>query len=219
MKHIPPILLDFYHRSVTKQVDASRGTVITQEGVIKLSPKQKWMKFKAVQQISADQVAFCWRAKFKMASLIPGSVVDEFKEGKGKLEAKILGVIPVARARGDKIDQAEIQRYLAEIPWCPAAIVENSSLCFAQKSDHCVRIWAFDEKNYVDLVFNSDGDICQAKTAARYQGEQPMPWEGHFSDYQNFDGIRAPSTGKVQWNTADGPFIYWKGQLTSLQLT
>lgn len=219
MKDIPPILLDYYHKSVPKTAGGTRGTVITQEGVIRLSPKKKWMKFKATQRISAKRVEFSWQAKFKMASIFPGSVVDAYIDGAGRLDAKILGFIPVAHARGDNVDQSEIQRYLAEIPWCPAAIVENSSLRFKQKSDNCVCVWAFDEKNYVDLVFNSAGDICQANTAARYQGEKPVPWQGEFADYQTYEGVRAPSSGVVQWNESNGAFIYWQGKLTSLTLT
>ena len=140
MDNLPNILLDFYEKAVSQHPQPMVGTTFKQAGEIRLSPDRSWMKFTATQSMSAHKVDFCWHAKFKMASFIPGSVVDAYQNGMGRLDAKIFGLIPVAHARGPNVDQGEIQRYLAELPWCPGAIITNKALNYKQISDHIVRV-------------------------------------------------------------------------------
>jgi hypothetical protein len=44
------------------------------------------------------------------------------------------------------------------------------------------------------------------------------PWAGRFSDYAVVGGIRIPTRGEVRWELPDGPFTYWRGTITSIEL-
>lgn len=190
--------------------------LLHQRGEIRLGPARDWIPFTAEQRIQATTTAFVWHARFKMAPLLTGVVEDAFEDGRGRLDAKIWGVFPVAHGRGPEVDRGEAQRYLAELPWCPLAFWYNPELRFEQLDASTVRVWVFDETTYVDLVFDDAGDIVGGRTQTRNRGDNVEPWEGVFSDYRNFGSIRAPARGHVAWNPPDGEFEYWRGEVTDL---
>ncbi len=217
MMNIPDIISAYCNRAILDPSAECMDTVFEQKGQMRLAPERKWMPFKAQQYACAHRVEFCWQAQFKMAPLLFGSVVDAFQNGSGRLDAKMWGVVPIARGRGADIDHGEIQRYLAELVWCPMAFLHNPQLCYRQFSETLVRVWAFDEDVYVDLKFNHEGDIVGARTTTRVRDNTPQPWAGRFYDFKTFAGIRAPSKGEVWWETPAGPFVYWRGSITSLE--
>ena len=174
------------------------------------------MPFSAEQSLSAVDTEFVWHARFKMAPLVTGVVEDAYVDGRGRLDAKIWGVLPVAHARGLDVDRGEAQRYLAELVWCPMAWLHNPGLQYRVLADDRVRVWVHDHDTYVDYLFDEHGDIVGARTETRSRGDEVQPWEGRFSDFRDFGGIRAPSRGEVWWTTPEGPFVYWQGQVLSL---
>jgi hypothetical protein len=216
VSEVPSLLLDYYRRCVPDPPAEPRGTVFEQTGEIKLDPARPWTPFAAEQTHSAERVEFVWRARFKMAPLVTGVVEDAYEDGAGRLDAKLWSLVRIAHARGPEVDRGEAQRYLAELAWCPMAIVHNDELEFAQTADDVVRVWAGDEETYVDLAFDSNGDIAGAR-AVRPRDPDLTPWEGRFTHYRDFGGIRAPSKGEVHWELEDGPFVYWRAEITSLR--
>lgn len=213
---IPTLLAQYVKRAVPDPLAAPSGTVLHQRGEIRLDPQRDWMPFTAEQTLAASRTEFVWHARFKMAPLVTGVVEDAFENGEGRLDAKIWGMIPVAHARGIEVDRGERQRYLAEMAWCPLAFVHNAELHFEELGDRRVRVWVADPQTYVDLRFDEAGDIVAASTNTRSRGEDVQPWEGRFSDYRDFGGIRAPSRGEVSWFPAQGEFLYWRAEILDL---
>lgn len=216
---IPDRILAAYRRAVPDPPPEPRDVLLEQEGEIRLGPDKPWMPFTAEQRGFTTETGFLWHARVKMAPLVTCVVEDAFEDGHGRLDAKVFGLVPVARARGPEVDRGEVQRYLAELPWCPAALVANPALRFREMSDGPIRVWVGDdEDSWVDLAFDGEGDVVAASTTTRARGDQgeTQPWEGRFSDYRDFGGIRAPARGEVGWLTPQGPYLYWRGEVTSL---
>lgn len=46
----------------------------------------------------------------------------------------------------------------------------------------------------------------------------PTPWAGTYGDYAIVGGVRVPTRGEVRWELPDGPFVYWRGTIASLEL-
>jgi hypothetical protein len=40
---------------------------------------------------------------------------------------------------------------------------------------------------------------------------------GSFGDYVELGGVRVPGSGEVSWDLPEGPFTYWRGEVTSLE--
>jgi hypothetical protein len=42
------------------------------------------------------------------------------------------------------------------------------------------------------------------------------PFVGTFGEYVELGGIRVPGSADVSWELPEGPFTYWRGEVTSL---
>lgn len=212
---LPALLQRHLHRCLgdVEPIEAT-GSVIEQSGEMRLAQDGRWVPFTAEQWFQADDVAFRWHARVKMAPLVTAVVEDAYQGEHGTLDAKIWGVLPVAHAEGLEIDRGEIQRYLAELPWNPLALVRNPRLRFGEGSDGPVRVWCNDPATHVDLRFDDAGDVVGTFTRTRSKdGGECHPWEGVFSDYRSLGGVRLPTRAEVSWHLPTGRFVYFRGRV------
>jgi hypothetical protein len=70
----------------------------------------------------------------------------------------------------------------------------------------------------VRLIFE-DGDIAriEADDRPRTAGRRIVPtrWEGCGGDYREIEGCHVPTRAAVIWLLDDGPFEYWRGEVTA----
>jgi hypothetical protein len=142
----------------------------------------------------------------------------------GEMRARLLGLVPVMRARGRQVAEGEAIRYLAELAWVPQAMLANRRLEWRELDARSVEVATRVGSTRVALrlEFDAAGDLVGAATDARPRTEGqkivPTPWAGSYSEFAAFDGIRVPTRADVRWELADGPFTYWRGRLTSFEL-
>jgi hypothetical protein len=72
------------------------------------------MHFRAIHHIAVDRVAFSWEARFPLLGPLSVNVVDEYADGGGNLEVRLLG-LPLQRDRGPETVAGKAMRYLAEL--------------------------------------------------------------------------------------------------------
>ncbi len=215
-----PALIDAFIRRVVADPSATSTPVLLhQRGEMRLSPERGWSPFTAEQVIDPRQTRFVWHARIKMAPLVTAVVDDAYENGRGRLDAKLWGIFSVAHERGPEIDRGEALRYLAELPWCPTALLHNPDLRFRQIDDATVRVWVGDETTRVDLTFDADGLICRSSSDTRVRDGKAEPWIGEFANYRDFGPFRAPSQGRVRWHPEGNPFEYWRGEVTAIEPT
>lgn len=187
-------------------------------------PGGRWLRFTAVEEFAVHEVAFSWRARFQILPFVSLRVVDGYASGQGLLEARLLGLLPVMRARGQDVLQGEVLRYLAELAWVPQAMLANHQLEWRGLDERSVEVSTRvgPARAAVRLVFDEAGDIVGASCDARpyLDGKRsvPRPWAGNFRDYAMLGGVRVPTHGEVRWELPEGPFTYWRGTVTSLDL-
>jgi Family of unknown function (DUF6544) len=132
--------------------------------------------------------------------------------------------VPATRAGGVEVAKGEAMRYLAELAWVPHAIVANRELEWREIDDQSVEVATHvaSSRVAVRLHFDPAGDIARASAAARPRmvGKRLIdtPFRGSFGDYQVLGGLRVPTTAEVAWELPDGPFPYFRGRLTQLEL-
>ena len=177
--------------------------------------------FTATEELAVDRVAFAWRARFPLLGPVSMRVIDAYDGTNGRLKVSVLGM-PVQRKGGPGLARGEAFRYLAEIAWVPQAILANRQLSWREVDGQTVELATRvdDEPIAVRLVFNDAGDIVQtiAERPRLEAGNATTTWIGEYADYQRLDGIRLPTRGEVRWELPDGPFVYWRGTVTSLNL-
>jgi hypothetical protein len=206
---------------VLPSAEAPRRVRLEQTGEMVRRPGEKPLAFTAVQEYATDMVDFEWRAAFGPNRLVRLSVVDGFSEGVGWLTARVWGLIPVVRSAGPEVDRGEAMRYLAELPWVPHAIRSNPELSWRGLEDGSAEVSTLvgGRAASIQLSFDEAGLIRGAAgIRPRLAGTTAIetPFAGRFGDYVELGGIRIPGSGEVSWELPEGPFTFWRGEVTSL---
>jgi hypothetical protein len=218
---IPEIVKAFAHRAGGRVNGASVVRVV-QSAEMKLQADQPFFRIDAVQLSGTRDPGFVWDARGSMASVIPIRVVDSYVAGKGWLEARIAGSIPVANATGAAVSKGEAMRFLAEFTWNPDSLVNAAGLTWRQLDDATVEVTMLTEGGpaTVRLLFDAAGDIVGIEADDRQMGTEtdspPTRWIGRFRDYASIGAYRVPRFGEVAWVLPAGEFVYWRGEILSL---
>jgi hypothetical protein len=218
----PLLVEDYAVRALDASTPAPARVRLLQTGEMWMKPGGRALRFSAVEELSVDEVAFTWRANVRVAPQVSMHVVDQYRDGKGLLRGSLLG-IPVLRARGAETDEAEAMRYLAELAWVPHAVQLNRGLEWHEVEDDIVEVSApvGRERVAVRLRFDAKGDILAVLAQRpRINGRHFVEsrWVAVFSGYDELGGIRIPTRAEVRWELPDGPFTYWIGEVTAVDL-
>ena len=200
-----------------------RQVRITQRGEMWLKPDGRAMAFTAIQSFAVERVAFAWHARFPLLGPLALQVVDDYADGDGKLEVRVLG-IPVQRQRGPETTAGEALRYLAELPFVPHAIAHNRELRWRELEERCVEVATEVDGQLltVDLELDADGDIAGVSSQMRQRkvGDEwvATEWGGRYGDYRMLGAIRMPTAAEAYWELPEGRYVYWRATVTSAQL-
>jgi hypothetical protein len=219
-----PVALEPFIERALRDLDTMPRRVRTRQvGEMWLKPGARPKRFTAVQEYAVDQVAFVWRASFKIAGFATLRVVDRFRRGQGTLEARLFGSIPLSREKGAAVSEGQAFRYLGELPWVPQAFLGNREIELRQLDAKHVEAAtdAGGTRVALTIELSDDGDIAGVSAAARPRLKdkgKPTPWAGSFSDYAELSGVRLPTKAEVRWDLPEGPFTYWRGEIQALEL-
>jgi Family of unknown function (DUF6920) len=201
--------------------EAASRVRLTQRGDMVQKPDGRRLEFTAVEQLEVGHVEFEWRASFGTNPFVRVRVTDLYRDGEGLLIARVWGLVPATRNTGPETDRGEAMRYLAELPWVPYAMSANRELSWRQLDDGEVEVSTLvgGIAASVRLAFDESGLVKRASAMRpRVSGGAwvDTPWVGEFGDYVEVGGIRVPASAEVSWELAEGPFTYWRGEVTSL---
>lgn len=75
----------------------------------------------------------------------------------------------------------------------------------------------------LEFSFDSAGDVATVYSGARPRRSGARyvstPWEGHFSDYGERDGLRVPYRGEMGWYVDDAWACVWRARIADAQYT
>jgi len=201
-----------------------RATWMRQQGEMRFAPDRPWLLFEAEQWFEGNGIDFRWLARVRMAPLVSARVIDSFERGRGALTAKVLGVIPVARARGPAAHKGEALRGLAELPWRPFAFRDAPCFAWEAVGPAMLRVTFNDGITKAAVEFEVDGEGrvlgAAASSRPRQVGKSVVgtTWSGAFAEYRTFDGLRVPTVAEVTWHLPEGPFTYWRGRVVEFRV-
>lgn len=195
---------------------------LKQQGFMRTKPgQQKWMRTEAEQYFTIDRPAFIWKVRMNMAPLITVTGRDKFVNGKGGMTIKLLSLVTMVNEAGPKIDQAALQRWLAEICWFPSAAL--SPYIKWEDVDSLSAKATLSYKNVTGSVifyFNEESEIIKC-TADRYKENTPdaplEKWMITVIKSGLFDGIKIPTEMEVAWQLKEGDFTWYKIELTDVE--
>lgn len=219
---LPPVVVRWLEQALPAERPCPALVRLDQAFEMRLREGGRWSPGTAVHLAAGGHPGFAWFGHVQLAPLLGVHVYDALVAGEGFLDARLWGVVPIARARGAAATRGELQRYLAELPWTPSAVLTNPELRWDQVGERTVDVSATlgAVEGSVSLEFGEDGLPTGGFAAARPRTEGTLvverPWRGVFSEYRERRGMLLPAHGEVAWQL-DGEWSpYWRGTVTDI---
>ncbi|WP_340152923.1 DUF6544 family protein [uncultured Marivirga sp.] len=195
---------------------------LVQELQLKLKPEQaNWNNGTAEQYFTVQPPAFNWNINAEMNSILRVVGRDEFVDGEGEMIIRLLSLIPVATAKNDeKIDQASLQRYLAEIVWFPSASL-SQYIKWETIDDYSARATMEYKgtKGSGEFHFDRNGNF-EKFVAMRYQDindANPTEWSVRATKIEEKNGIKIPVECEASWKVENARWTWLKLKITDIQ--
>lgn len=195
---------------------------IVQKAELKMSPDQEeWLRATAVQYSVMDPPSFIWTVDVYLNRFIYFKGRDKFSEGKGAMLIKVNSLFNVVNEKGDKLDEATIQRFLGEMVWFPSLAVSRT-VAWQQINDTA----ALATMSYLGtrgsgtFYFNRQGDFVKF-SAMRYMGndknDERKEWILTVYGYKTFQGIKVPASMSAAWKLPEGDWTWLKLEIEDIK--
>jgi len=195
---------------------------LMQSGELRLNPDQSWSNVKAEQYVNTETPAFLWRVNMKVFSVLPVVGRDKYVDGRGDMEIKLASLIPVVNeSSNEKLDQAALQRYLAEICWYPTAAL-NPYIDWEGIDNQTAKATMEygSTSGSVTFQFTEGGDL-EKISAMRYRGsaetDEKKEWFGEIRETKVINGIRMPTKIDISWVLDGQVFTWYRFEVTDLE--
>jgi hypothetical protein len=196
-----------------------RTVHLKQIGDMRQQPGEKWIPLVAEQYFTTTPHAFLWHGTMRPFPFFWMTGTDRFSGGHGTMRIKLLSMIPMPLARGPKMDQGELQRYLGEIIWFPTAWLSND-IAWQAIDDHSAQATLHEPgiTGSIVLHVNEQGQLTLV-TAQRHMGKEGIltPWSIQLDEYREVGGMLIPTVFEVTWHPATGDFTWFRGQIIEIE--
>ena len=183
---------------------------------------QRWLPFEAEHIVVPPATTFVWNARVRIAPLLHVRVRDALIEGRGSGHVSFMSVFKVAAdADTPQMNSGSLHRYLAEAVWYPTTLLPGPQLTWSaiDTSRALATITVHGLSVSLEFRFADSGEITGMYTPKRWgkfgESYKQAPWEGHFHDYQQRDGIYVPTQGDVGWHLDNVLQTVWRGTITA----
>jgi hypothetical protein len=221
--HLPPIVQKWLHGNGITGKQVVKTAHLEQVGEMRTAPEGKWMPVRAEQWFITEEPGFLWLASVKAAPGITLSGRDRYYEGKGHMLIKLLSLITVADATGEKTDQGTLIRFLSEIIWFPSAALNEYIQWEALDSLTAKATMQYGNTSGSGIFrFDPEGRFRSFEAQRYYdrkKGATMETWyvEADTEGHKNISGILVPAMAEVTWKLKDGDFTWYKLEITDLE--
>lgn len=176
--------------------------------------QEDWNEGEVIQYVTTENPAFLWFIKTKMNAFMVVKGRDKFIDGKGQMLIKLNSVINIVKEEGEKIDEAALQRYLAEILWYPTmAISEYIEWEEIDENSAKATLTYGGTSGSGTFFFDENGNPTEF-SALRYKGNEPdskrYKWIVSIFDYSSFDGITVPTHLNITWELENNDWTWYE---------
>ncbi|WP_428268083.1 DUF6544 family protein [Haliangium sp.] len=176
-------------------------------GQIKLG--SRWLDFRASEWLDPGE-GFDWRAVTRTGPLrISG--YDRLVHGRGEMNWRLFGLVPVARGADADITRSAIGRLAAESIWVPTFLA-SPTVAWSENPDGSARAhWHIgDEGVAIDLTVAPDGRLQTVRLQRWGNPDQttwrPLSFGAIVEEERTFSGLTVPSRLRVGWWFGDHRF-------------
>lgn len=194
-----------------------RGSMVLKRG------DTNWVETQAEQFFNVDEPAFLWSVHMDMGGIIPVKGRDLFKDGKGRMQIRLFSIIDIVNQSDEKISEASLQRFLAEICWFPSAAL-SQYIQWSPIDGSSARATMTYKNVKADMVFrfSSEGRVVSC-SGSRYKSGGPAgqreQWEVRNLAFGIRNEVEIPLRSEATWKLSDGDFTWYRLEVTAIEYT
>lgn len=183
-------------------------------GKFRLRPGLPWMRCQAWQYNNGPSVARLFHMRIAAAGVLPMTGRDAYADGRGRLLAKLAGLVTVADSAGPETDLSELVTYLNDavllapsmllvpaVRWAP--VDDRSFEVTLEDSGHQVTARVFVDERGAPVDFSTEDRWC-----ALPGGLVRMRWSTPVRGWTQVNGRWQATRAAVIWHMPEGPFCY-----------
>jgi hypothetical protein len=217
---LPPAAQRWLDHVLPENVIIPSRILIRQEGTMDI--RGRWTSFSAEGIYQGSPLTFNWKARLRLLSGVWVVAEDGHANGEGWGSSRLWGVLPMGRRTDPEVLVVQLIRNIGELAWLPELALSSPELTWSDAGQDAfeIRSHAGEREIKVRFELNDQGDIVRAHSPSRpYDvpgGYEEAPWHYDFEDHRDFGGIRIPSKAVATYERKDGPWEYFRGQVTSV---
>lgn len=187
-------------------------------GRFRLRRKGAWMPCRAWQYNAVGPPARVYSMRVDMAGIVPVFAVDTYAHGRGRMEGKLLGVFPVARADGPELDVGELATYVNDALLVAPSMLLRPAVAWSPVDDRSFDVTMTDAGLTVTgrVTVDEGGLLVDFATTDRYaalpEGMVRARWTTPVAGWTDVRGRRVPLRASATWHLSTGPFTYAVGR-------
>jgi hypothetical protein len=219
--HLPNVVQNWLKSTGILDKSSIFSAYLEQELLMLMKPGQKkWMEAKASQVFTVEPPAFNWSVNLKMNAFTKVLGRDKFENGEAEMIIKLFSIMPIVNIKKNKkVNQAALQRYLAEIIWFPSAAV-SPYIQWEAIDDHSAKATmnCGETSGSGFFYFDDDGNF-KKYAAMRYKDaddSHPTEWTVAVIRSQTLNGIKIPVEAKVSWKLSEGDWTWLQLRVTKI---
>lgn len=219
---LPPAVQKWLVNSGVIGKRAIANVYLEQNLHMKLQPSQThWYKGTARQYFAIHEPAFNWTTTIEMNPLLYVVGRDKFVQGKGQMLIKLASLFPLVDVKNnDKIDQATLQRYLAEMVWFPTGVLSPYIKWQHIDAHSAQATMEFNgTKGSGVFYFNEEGQFDKF-VALRYKDVKdaaPLEWTVVATEIGERNGVEVPVRCEASWRIGDTPWTWLQLEVTHIE--
>ncbi len=222
IQQLPFPVQNWLKASGALQADPIHHVFIKQKLRMQMDPaKPKWFDATADQLITVSPPAFNWSVKVKTGMVHGITGRDRFENGSGEMVIKLASMVPVAKSKSNiKVDQATLQRFLAEIVWYPSAVLCPYVSWESLDAYSARATMAFQGTSGTGIFyFNRNGEFKEFR-AERYKDTgpkaRPIEWIVTSEKTETREGIKIPVKLSAAWKLDSGNWTWLKLEVSEI---
>jgi hypothetical protein len=155
---------------------------------------------------------------------LPVAVLHDYNGDKATMQVRLARLFNVVNLSGSELSKGETVTVLNDLAAYAPSALAGSQFTWKAIDDTQAEV-SFQNGAYTvsaTLKFNSDGDLVDfiSNDRGELQSDGTLkifPWSTPLSNYQEFDGRRAPAKGEAVYHRPDGPFTYGRFAVTGIK--
>src|SRR5690606_29310791 len=219
---LPPIVQKWLLKSGAIGQEVIYNIYLEQDLEMMMKPDQKeWMNGKAGQYFTIEPPAFNWSVSLKLNPLLNAVGRDRFENGQGEMTIKLYSIFSIAHVKNDeRVNQATLQRYLAETVWFPSAAL-SPHVTWETIDDHSARAtMAYNGTKGSGIFHFDETGTFKQFMAMRYKDAAdtvPLEWTITAIKTETRNGIEIPVESKADWKLDNGSWTWLRLKVTDIR--